>query len=346
MSDSISEHSLTRLDHIVVDALRKLLCRPTLQGSTDSEQASEEKKRRIEGLERFVLALSDQQLVTGIAILIAGYISPCSMDSYHFQIVASLAWFSSTTHLSTLVLLRRYLIEHPIVRTWRVIGMLITLLGLLAAQFFIFDAEANLHNLTLPAYCGIGRLATPADSVPVLGLNLSGIVIYLLFSYGNNITALYSEDKNSNVGVIYLVLGKLESKFPGRKEQSHETRLQKRHVSELTPEDDLTESERQHHMNVTINTSGNRLSAVANSQLFVLSLVRKSFLGHVLWLVFGSVYGLIQIVRARWTVVSKLAVNGSENDMGFGQIVPLLLLALPLLAVGEVYYGSTLTKFV
>ncbi|KAF2199159.1 hypothetical protein GQ43DRAFT_127767 [Delitschia confertaspora ATCC 74209] len=54
---------------------------------------------------RVVLALSDQQLVTGIAILVAGFKMYAqgdllnSISVYHFSIVLDMAWFSSSCHL-------------------------------------------------------------------------------------------------------------------------------------------------------------------------------------------------------------------------------------------------------
>ncbi|KAF2716046.1 hypothetical protein K431DRAFT_209740, partial [Polychaeton citri CBS 116435] len=58
---------------------------------------------------RVITAFSDQQLITGIGILIAGYISlfnSSALDQYHWQIVIYLAWMSSNVHLATLTVLR------------------------------------------------------------------------------------------------------------------------------------------------------------------------------------------------------------------------------------------------
>jgi hypothetical protein len=66
------------------------------------------KHMREEVLERFILALSDQQLVTGLAVLIAAFLK-CDISVYSFGIVTSVAWFSCTTHLSTLIVLKRYI---------------------------------------------------------------------------------------------------------------------------------------------------------------------------------------------------------------------------------------------
>src|ERR1700734_1263414 len=67
-------------------------------------------------LERFILGLSDQQLVTGLAILITGYYLHCKISYYHFNLVINLAWFSSTTHLATLLALKEYFKKRPALR--------------------------------------------------------------------------------------------------------------------------------------------------------------------------------------------------------------------------------------
>ena len=78
-------------------------------------------------LGKAVLLFSDQQIVTGIALLTSGYSQlPRGLDAYHWQIVVYLTWFSSFTHLTTLTVLRNYFQEYPATRLWRVIFMIVT----------------------------------------------------------------------------------------------------------------------------------------------------------------------------------------------------------------------------
>ena len=49
-------------------------------------------------IEKVVLNLSDQQLLTGLSVLIAGFATHCSISAYHFEVVSDLAWFSSNVH--------------------------------------------------------------------------------------------------------------------------------------------------------------------------------------------------------------------------------------------------------
>jgi hypothetical protein len=55
------------------------------------------------------------------------------MSSYHWQVLTSLAWFSSITHLTTLTSLRGYLKKRGSLRILRVICMLVMLVMLLIA---------------------------------------------------------------------------------------------------------------------------------------------------------------------------------------------------------------------
>ena len=85
-------------------------------------------------LGKAVLMFSDQQIVTGIALLASGYSQLRSgLDAYHWQIVVYLAWFSSFTHLTTLTVLRNYFQDHPATRTWRIILMIVTVSLLVVA---------------------------------------------------------------------------------------------------------------------------------------------------------------------------------------------------------------------
>ena len=68
--------------------------------------------------------MSDLQIITGLSILISGFaLLRCGLQTYHWQILVYLAWFSSLTHLSCLTLLRNYLYNHPTERLWRLLGM-------------------------------------------------------------------------------------------------------------------------------------------------------------------------------------------------------------------------------
>ncbi|KAL8677607.1 MAG: hypothetical protein Q9186_005990, partial [Xanthomendoza sp. 1 TL-2023] len=80
-------------------------------------------------LPRIVLMFSDQQAVTGIALLSSAFAqlhANPAFSSYHWQIVVYLPWFSSLTHLTTLTVLRQYFRDNHAARLWRALLMLVT----------------------------------------------------------------------------------------------------------------------------------------------------------------------------------------------------------------------------
>ena len=155
------------------------------KGLEDDDKSRDVRERRSKGLEKFILALSDQQLVTGLAVLIAGFVSPCSMSIYHFNIIAALGWFSSTTHLSTLAVLRVYFIEHPRLRTWRVIAMLFVLALLSVAQMV---PDTSMFDKSLPVYCAY----TTRSNISLIHPNLLTLMLVVMFR-GSFLLVTYSD---------------------------------------------------------------------------------------------------------------------------------------------------------
>ena len=98
-----------------------------------------------------MLALGDSQVVTGISILVSGYLQLiCGLQYYHWIVVVDLAYFSSITHLTTLTCLRSYLQKRPAIRTWRLICMGITAVMLSVA---LGSTGYDDHHFDWPAMC-------------------------------------------------------------------------------------------------------------------------------------------------------------------------------------------------
>lgn len=111
------------------------------------------KKKMGVALRRGVLMFSDQQVVTGIAILSAGYSQlHCGLSSYHWEIVVYLAWFSSLTHLTTLTVLCQYFHDNPLIRNWRAAFMLATV-ALLGVALLPTAKEEWGYRPGVPAQC-------------------------------------------------------------------------------------------------------------------------------------------------------------------------------------------------
>lgn len=104
-------------------------------------------------LEKLVLIFSDQQLITGLAIAVAGFIECFKHDlsSHHWRIVVYLIWTSSTVHLISLSLLREWLLGRPFLRNLRVSGMLILAVVLMVSLIPLLNENFLAGNL--PVRC-------------------------------------------------------------------------------------------------------------------------------------------------------------------------------------------------
>jgi hypothetical protein len=315
----------------------------------DQIQKAEEKKRddmKVESLQRFILALSDQQLVTGVAILTAGILKSCTISWWEFQIVVSLAWFSSTTHLSTLVILWEYLQDHPAVRNWRIGGML----AMLVLLFFgVLTSTALLEDYQITAQMECVFMTMSAGLNENLDINVPIILVFLFFAYTNQLVKLFSEDRQNTIvkvmeeiltsACIRLFTGvsrqEWRDKYSKVIEDQAKNRLGIERQSLKTQMEKRTFRQRKRYMAIVKLFSASRLISTASN------LYLESFVWQIVWLIFGLSYGIAQVVNIRWQTTLSLAPGVGEMD--FGQIVPLLLLLLPGLAAGEAYYGKFLS---
>ena len=170
-------------------------------------------KKWSEPLRKAVLAFSDQQSVTGIAILVSGYSQMASchrpMTVYNWQITVDLAWFSSITHLTTLTCLRSYFQQRPALRIWRLSCMTIN-----AAILAIALGSTGWEEVSpeLPALC----LYRPKDVISAtIGLDpltysiplynrfyIAITATFLVFSYLARVIQLYPKAQASFQGLF------------------------------------------------------------------------------------------------------------------------------------------------
>jgi hypothetical protein len=114
-------------------------------------------------LDRFILSLSDQQLLTGISILLIGFTKIATISTYHFNLVLHLATFSCASHIASVIALRAYFIRYPSARIIRVTLMLIFAVFLLAGSGLPLEGLAihgSLDGLKQPLHCAI-RVGKP-----------------------------------------------------------------------------------------------------------------------------------------------------------------------------------------
>ncbi|CAO2649903.1 Nn.00g011950.m01.CDS01 [Neocucurbitaria sp. VM-36] len=83
---------------------------------------------------RCMLIISDFQLIAGLSTLISGFAQlRCGISTYHWQKIVRLAWFASISHLCCLTFLRDYFCKRRGAQTWRIPGMVLLIIMLIAA---------------------------------------------------------------------------------------------------------------------------------------------------------------------------------------------------------------------
>ena len=60
---------------------------------------------------------------------------------------------------------------------------------------------------------------------------------------------------------------------------------------------------------------------------------------QILWLAFALAWGTTHILDTRSYMDEVESDTSGENTWGFGQVFPVILLALPMLSIAESYYG-------
>lgn len=137
---------------------------------------------------------SDQQLVTGLAILGSAFTQLFNnVSAYHWQILCYLAFFSSITHLTTLTVLRQYFRDHAGIRNWRLSLMLMTGSMLLAALIptgvngWMSTTSTRYDRVSLggvPAICYYQELSSKGSFSIESTSGFSTIISILILSYG------------------------------------------------------------------------------------------------------------------------------------------------------------------
>lgn len=311
---------------------------PTPDQDLDSdERRKRDRARRSKGLERFVLALSDQQLVTGLAVLIAGYTNRCSRSIYHFRIIAALGWFSSTTHLSTLAVLRAYLIDHPRVRDWRVTAMLGVFGLLVVSQTGTFTTQDN----SLPVQCLFESFEPDGlDFLQIIQLVL--VILFLGVSYVNRTCRLYTSDADWSLQdwIVEVLARPLIKRNDVRNlERIVVTSPTLSKAEKGATYRRLQQRRRWWKFCGDWVKKRSALSRRGAEVTYLSQEMQSSFLSEILTLLFGVSYGISQVIINRSDIPTG-GLSSDQNAMSFGQLVPLLLIALPVLAAGEVYNGK------
>ncbi|MCJ1437996.1 hypothetical protein MMC27_007383 [Xylographa pallens] len=403
VTKSLPEDYLTDLDHKAVEKVASSwvgvtsvkawkafirISRKCLFLRPPNEKDDLDEHQRREALKKFVLTLSDQQLVTGIAILVACFANWCRTSVYELNMVVSLAWFSSATHLATLDVLQDYFQHNRVVRNWRMIGMvaivLLLIAGLLLTGFYNNgnDFSAPLPCLTYlnGAYLNDVMVYNCNGTVFITNTFLSNATSYDNSTFYNNGTYYangstynnciwYFKNNDSALDdgvflflgpiftVAYLVYG-YASALLHTFAMSNHTALTPLHISiylilrvisarakHITMEvinNAIIEYRAKRRANLNRKLAKLYKTTYGNKLLQFRSMCvtySESFLSHIGGFFFALSYGLSKVATYRWAIDGPDLEAGSSR-VDFGQVVPLVLLVLPLLAAAEIFHEN------
>ena len=229
------------------------------------------------------------------------------------------------------------MVNHTGIRNWRVIVMLGVFGLLVVSQVGSYSTQDN----SSPVQCAFESFA-PNGLDPLDILRLAVVIIFLAVSYTNGIRRLYTLDSDWSLqDYIVEVLARPLMMNNGVRNFEHVV------VASAPPskaEQGVTYRRLQQRRrwwkfcrDWAKLRSGRRRRMAEIDYLY--QEMQKSFLSDILNLLFGISYGISQVITNRNNMPSA-GLTGNQNATTFGQLVPLLLIALPILAAGEVYFGS------
>ncbi|TDZ28886.1 hypothetical protein C8035_v003845 [Colletotrichum spinosum] len=270
--------------------------------------------------EEVVLVFSDQQLITGLAILVAGYVQllGANLSAYHWNSVIYLAWLSSTVHLMSLSVLRTRLRRSLVLRTIRLGVMLLLLVLLLVA----------LIPTTKDSWAAIGLYTSTLDP---------GVPARCLFGDALASAPLEQEimDRDSWISYLSLLGG-----FAWKATQLFDRpRSWLRHWGRARVECFLERRARAVTRRRQSRTRRAKFAFIAI--IYVVFVASMEFLEsffftiYVLGLALG--WGSYKLLVFREFEVGP-DVRAAESELGFGQILPLLLLVQPAFTAVDIYF--------
>lgn len=258
-----------------------------------------------------LLSLSDQQLLTGLAVLIAGFINHCSISVYHVNIVSELAWFSSSVHITTLEALKHFFQQEQR-RTYRnlrvcLMGVMLLLMIALSVMQGHKDWVNSWNSL---AQCLFDDLIGIISGTTAFWICFD--IFSLLYGYGGSVLALYNRPSE----VAYKWLFKIPENFMDIAVKM------------------LQKSGKYRLLSVALIKMFTLLSLVLRGLMVIFDSEYIDFAFVGCWFARG-----VAAIRSKCSF-SASDIDGDENEMTFGQIVPILLLSSIILTFRVAYDGE------
>lgn len=320
ISEAVLYGLLSPVDRTIIDRIRVLLPK-RLQPSR------QRRHNRIDALSHFLVALGDQQMVTSFALLVAAYGHWQDITLYSINVTGKLCLLASTVYTTVLPMLTardrnisdatNYL-EEPrykklhgvskhlrfVLTTCNFLGMSIIFILGEGEYWWPIRGESDLYFLP-----GVAHFTVSAGFIPVVNY-----YIFFTFAMGymDAVICFYSQ----RIGLVDWFSWRLTRRWG---------------LSGLSSANDLTAMKR-----TTLPMTRIRSKMLEESHVF--HAYTESFIAWQLTsMVFAFVYGTISVWMTRNGPGQADGMVGSSNTWGFGQIVPMVLLLLPFIAILEAH---------
>ncbi|KAI1383925.1 uncharacterized protein F4822DRAFT_55605 [Hypoxylon trugodes] len=299
-------------DQLVLKITRRILCIDALQW-----QSLYRDGRLAAAFDKCAVNMADIQIVNGLAILITGLaLLPQKISALHWKMIVYLSWFSCITNLSALTFLRSYLIRHPFERAWRLIStfvlLVILIVALVPTGHFFWDPDDFDHSEpqiqdAAPSSYAICYFNTDFKGTLFAGKNSMILSILLLvLNYTAKVFRLYGGfrcDCLRSRSLSDILIDKcLKSAAYLSKPIGNETFLDR---------------------------AASNVIVAAHFVVCIWIDVSTSTVADIFWLVVSLAWGTIRTDELRYVLDKSSAPD--DTTWSFGQILPVLLIAGPLL---------------
>ncbi|KAF5595977.1 hypothetical protein FPCIR_4243 [Fusarium pseudocircinatum] len=412
---SVPERLLNSGDAMIAAGARRTYHRLRAEfPKTKRTKVVESRTERTHAFMAFMIAISDQILVSQASILIAALIIHDDITIYSTNIVIALGCLASTVHLGSFPFYIDRIKDHSSAKLIRVLAMVAgsgMLVFLLVIQLsYTWDMETHVYftctlrdyrmsddmvlmdyiNFILQMFVPLAVLYATYEIVQLLyrdqplddksngpgsrdqpavaRRNRSGINAQQLPGNGGiELQRLIRLEDQANpenhrgssdievesqaiVSILQLISGSNiemttdnETDYQDQRSILLKPKGEKIRFKELLEE--IKESKREPLLNKwlklkaltiltsnTVSTKKLRLHVRSAAETWAFHQCRGSFVWRLCWLWSGNVYGIVTIFTSRAVTTG---MSGNPNQMGFGQVVPLTLLALPIFAAME-----------
>jgi hypothetical protein len=203
----------------------------------------------------------------------------------------------------------------------------------------VVAAAANAVDNSVRVECVMNSFPLATDY-----LNVIITIIFLLLAYSQSIWQLYTDPYDADAPLKHMLKAYC---CRGRDGPIVDEVFEHWYEAEVNQSQHRpgSNAKREHFWkSATTIREGDRMDG--RQKIFLLLAIwfdfQESFLSEIPTLLFSASYGVTQVIISR---INKPDIEGSENTVDFGQIVPLFLLSLPIMAAVEVYYESHSGEF-